>query len=320
LPPEKDELIIFSTADMLPEKANSLWCKQNKLTIIDYGILKQRFFNHMNRALWRKAFCDVWVQLLISSLVLVGFSWILVWLVSLFKADLAIALLKSLPEFLPRILGMPLSALVTPTGAISLIFVHVVTLLVCIGWAVGRGSDAICGEIGRGTMDLLVSLPVWRATLIVVPAVVATLGTAVLMASIMLGIALGIKTVRFSEEVFLVTFVPGAINLFLMIFCLAGITTLLSSIISDRWRTIALTVGFYVVELIIESTSRIWPAGSWLHYLTFLSVFQPQTLILLRGASPGTHIISDSVLLGIGLLCYTAGAVIFSLRDIPTSR
>ena len=271
----------------------------------------------MNRALWRKAFFDVWVQLLISSLVLVGFSWIFLWLISLFKADVAFALIKALPEFIPRILGLPIAELVTPTGAISLVFVHVVTLLVCIGWAVGRGSDAICGEIGRGTMDLLVSLPVWRFTLIMVPAVVATLGAAVL---IMLGIALGLKTVHFPDEVLLVKFMPGAINLFLMIFCLTGITTLLSSISSDRWRTIAMTVGFYVAELVIESISRLWPAGAWLHYFSFLSVYQPQTLILLRSNSTGTQIIYNAVLLGIGLLCYTAGAVIFSRRDIPTAR
>jgi hypothetical protein len=91
----------------------------------------------MNRALWRKAFFDVWVQLLISSLVLVGFSWIFLWLISLFKADVAFALIKALPEFIPRILGLPIAELVTPTGAISLVFVHVVTLLVCIGW-IGR--------------------------------------------------------------------------------------------------------------------------------------------------------------------------------------
>jgi len=312
---------------MLPESAAIVSAWKNKRAQWQQinatngrGFIKQGFWILMNRALWRKAFSDVWGQLLISSLILVGFSWLLPWLISMFKADLAVALLKSLPGFIQRMAGIPLSDLVSPTGGISLIFVHAVTLIVCVGWAVGRGSDPICGEIGRGTMDLLVSLPVWRATLIMIPAVAATLGTALLAASIMLGIAIALKTVTFPEEVLLEQFTPGAINLFSMIFCLTGITTLLSSIIHDRWRTIAMAAGFYLLSAIIEITGRLWPAGAWLHYCTYLCTFQPQQLILMQGNSFRTQVTYDAVLLGIGLLCYTAGAVIFSFRDIPTAR
>lgn len=275
---------------------------------------------YMNCALWKKAFLDVWLQLLISSLVLFGFGWIFPWLLSMFKADLAIALLKAMPGFIQRIVGIPLAELVTPAGSISLIFVHVVTLLVCIGWAVGRGSDPICGEIGRGTMDMLVSLPIWRATLILVPAAVATLGAVILPASILIGIAIALNTITLKEPVYTSEFIPGAINLFSLIFCLTGITTFISSLVKDRWRTISLTVGIYLVELIIEAVGRLWEAGSWLHYCTFLSVYQPQELVLLRGQSPSTEIKYNVVLLIIGLLCYALGIIIFSHRDVPTAR
>ncbi|MGD0517047.1 MAG: ABC transporter permease subunit [Thermoguttaceae bacterium] len=274
----------------------------------------------MNRALWRKALSDMWVQLLVSSLFLAGFSWLFLWILSLFKADFGVALLKAMPGFMQRMLGFPIPDLVTPTGWISIIFVHIVILLVCGGWAVGRGSDPICGEIGRGTMDLLVTLPVWRLTLIVIPAVAATLGAALLAASIMLGIALGLNTVVIHKEVSLVQFTPGAINLFSMIFCLTGITTLLSSISHDRWRTIAMAVGLYLVSLIIETICRVWPAGAWLHYCNFLCTFKPQELIVLRDNSLCTQVIYNAVLLGIGLLSYAAGTLIFSRRDVPTAR
>ncbi len=274
----------------------------------------------MNRALWRKAVSDVWVQLLISSLILVAFSWLFLWMMSTIKADLAVALLKAMPGFIQRILGVPIPELVTPTGWISIIFVHIVTLLVCGGWAVGRGSDPISGEIGRGTLDMLVALPVWRPTLIMIPAVVATLGAAVLAASILLGIALGLYTVEIHKEVRLVQFVPGAINLFAMIFCLTGITTLLSSISHDRWRTIAIAVCLYLVSLIVELICRVWPAGAWLHYCTFLCTFKPQELILMQGNSLWTQVTYNAVLLGIGLICHAGGIAIFSRRDIPTAR
>ncbi|MGA2799411.1 MAG: ABC transporter permease subunit, partial [Thermoguttaceae bacterium] len=251
----------------------------------------------MNRALWRKAFSDIWVQLLISSLILAGFSWLFLWLLSLFKADFAFSLLKALPSFLQRMLSLPVGELATPAGVISIIFVHIVILLVCGGWAVGRGSDPICGEIGRGTMDLLVTLPVWRPTLLVIPAVAATLGAALLAASIMLGIALGLHTVIIRKEISLVQFTPGAVNLFSMFFCLTGITTLLSSIIHDRWRTIIMAVGLYIVSIILEAIYRAWPAGAWLHYCNFLCTFKPQELIVLWNNSPWTQVTYNAVLL-----------------------
>jgi ABC-2 type transport system permease protein len=274
----------------------------------------------MNRALWQKAFSDIWAQLLISCLILAGFSWLFMWLIGLVKADLALAILNSLPSFFQRIVKIPLSDLVSPAGRISVIFQHPITLLVCVGWAVGRGSDSICGEIGRGTMDLLVSLPVKRPTLILIPAVAAALGAAALSASIMLGIALGLLTVSAHENAGLLQFMPGAINLFCMVFCFTAITTFVSSLIRDRWRTIAVAVGIYVLSMIIEIVARLWPAGAWLYWFTFQSAFQPQELVLLRAQSPVTATIYDATLLGIGLFCYAVGIAIFCRRDVPASR
>jgi ABC-2 type transport system permease protein len=277
----------------------------------------------MNRALWRKAFSDVWLQLLISSLILAGFSWLFLWFSTQFKGS-GMSLLKLMPLFIQRMLGFTIPELATPTGWISIVFMHIVVLLVCAGWAVGRGSDPICGEIGRGTMDLLVTLPIWRPTLIVIPAVMAALGAAVLAASIILGIALGLGTLEIPKEISLQIslpqFIPGAINLFSMIFCLTGITALLSSIVHDRWRTITIAIGIFIYSLIIETICRVWPAGSWLHYCSFLCTFKPQELIVLWGNSLQTQVLYNAALLGIGLLCYAAGAVIFSRRDIPTAR
>ena len=38
----------------------------------------------MNLAIWKKAVSDAWVQLLISSIILVLFAWVFVWMIKLF--------------------------------------------------------------------------------------------------------------------------------------------------------------------------------------------------------------------------------------------
>jgi len=274
----------------------------------------------MNRAIWKKAVSDAWLQLLISSVILVLFAWVFVWLMSQLPDRAFGAFLRWLPNWIEPLFGVPLGKLARPTGQLSLIYVHVVTALVCVGWAVGRGSDSISGEIARGTMDLILSLPVRRASILVAPAVVATLGAAVLPGAILLGTQLGLLTFRFSDGVSTRQFLPGAINLFCLIFFMTGMTTFISSWNQNRWRTISLAAGFYVVSVIVELIGRLWKWGSWLKYCSFSTAFQPHKLIL-QPEETGVFAWSYNVpLVALGLIAFAAAAVILSYRDIPAGK
>ncbi len=272
----------------------------------------------MNRALWKKAVADALWQLAISSLVLVLFGWLFVWLMGRFHVRAWQTVLGLLPKFVVPMLGVPVADLASQTGQLSVIYVHLVTMLVCVGWALGRGSDSISGEIGRGTMDLILAMPVWRVTVMIIPAVVATVGAAVLALSVWLGTVLGILTVHLDEAVSPARFLPGAANLFAMVFCLTGITTLVSAFGRDRWRTILWSGGIFVVSMVVEMVARMWPEAWQLSYVTFLSLFHPQRLILLRDPSAWMLVRDDLGLLGLGLLCYAAAGLVFWRRDIPS--
>jgi len=273
----------------------------------------------MNPALWRKAVSDAWLQLLASSLILIAFAWVFLWLMSQIELGVFAKLLKAIPPFLQKLTAIPVADLATSNGRASILFIHVVTLLVCVGWAVGRGSDPISGEIGRGTMDLLASLPVYRPSLLVPPAVVAAIGTAVLAASVWLGIAMGRATIRI-EDLDLGKFLPAVVNLFSMIFCLSGATAFVSSWSRDRWRTVFIAVGFFLVSFILEMVGRIWKHGGWLEYLTFLSQFHPQEFTLLPEKAGWPMIRANAILIGLGLTGYLAAALVFWRRDVPMSR
>jgi ABC-2 type transport system permease protein len=161
---------------------------------------------------------------------------------------------------------------------------------------------------------------VWRLTVLVVPTIVATFGAAVLVASVCLGIELGLRTTAFPEQVPLARFLPGAVNLFAMTFCLMGVAMLVSTCSRDRWRTIMIGAAVFIVSLILEIVSRMWERGAWLGYLSFLTAFQPQRLILMPGETASVGLRYDVTLLGLGLASYVAAAIIFTWRDIPTPR
>ncbi len=273
----------------------------------------------MNRALWKKAVAASWLQLLISSALLVLFAWLFVWLMGLFKLGAWASFLQMLPDFTHRAMGVPIKHIATPQGQITILYEHVITILIFIGWAVGRGSDPISGEISRGTMDLTLTLPVRRASVIFVPTVVSTLGAIVLGVSVWLGMWIGLVVARGGEKIAAVAFVPGAVNLVAMTFCLMGITTFVSSWNRSRWRTVAICVGFFVVSVIIKMVGRLWEPGDWLKYLSFLTAFDPQKLILLPNGAWEMSLQFNSILVGLGLLAYMLAALVFARRDIPSA-
>ena len=274
----------------------------------------------MNRALWLKAIRDGWVQLTVSSAILVLFGWCFVWLMSLFQPGAMATILNLLPKFVEPLLGVPLAKLASTTGRISVLYAHVVSLLVCLGWAVGRGSDVVSGEISRGTMDLLVTLPVRRWWIVAASAAVTGLGAAVLAISVWVGSCVGLMIVTLPERVAPGEFVPGVLNLFSMTFALAGITAAVSSWDRSRWRTVLVAGGFFAVSSVVKMIGRLWEQGAWLGYFSCLSAFEPQKLILLDPKLTGPLAWQyNGTLLGLGLGGYAVAAVVFSRRDIPAA-
>jgi hypothetical protein len=273
-----------------------------------------------NKALWKRAGAEAWVQLAVSCGLLAAFGWLFVWLMSLFKMGTWATLLNLLPDFVQPMFGVPLADLATASGRLSFLYVHVITLLVCIGWAVGRGSDAVSGRIARGTMELLLTLPVWRVTVLAIPSVVSTVGAAALAVSVWAGSCLGLLLVDLGGVATPWQFLPGVANLFAMTFCLTGATTFLSSWDYDRWRTIWLSGGFFVISAILEMVSRLWEPGAWLRYASFLAAFEPQRLILMKTGAWEASLWCDGTLVGLGLLGYLAAGVVFTVRDVPVSR
>ena len=274
----------------------------------------------MNRALWKRAFLQSRLHLAISCLLLVLFGWFFLWLMSRLEVGAWAGLLRLMPHFVQPMLAVPITALSTPVGQISVLYVHVVTTLVCLAWAIGEGSDCVAGQIARGTMEHLLTLPIRRVTVLIVSMGVSTLGAALLAGSIWLGMLLGLLTTRLGSEVSARAFLPGALNLWAMMFCLAGITTLISTFNRDRWQTIKFAGGFFVVSLIVKMIARMWPEGEWLRWLTFLAAFEPQRLILETGNDGRLSFEYNATLAGLGLAAYLLGALVLSYRDIPVSR
>jgi ABC-2 type transport system permease protein len=224
---------------------------------------------------------------------------------------------------------MSFSQMTTPAGRVALVYAHPLILLSATIWAVTRGSDCVSGEIGRGTMEMLLAQPVRRTTVFATQALVTILGSAVLATAAWCGTATGLATVSFPEHVSATLFLPPALNLFGLMVCLGGMSAFASSWDSQRWRTVGLMGACYVLSAVLDVASRVSDSWQWISYASFFSAYKPQTLVAQsdaawslweyqQGAVAGLGLAGyQFVLLGLGLLCYVAGAFIFSRREIP---
>lgn len=294
--------------------------------------ISEREFSVFHPALWRWHWQRTWKGLVASCVVLMLFAWLFIWAMSLLKATAMADLLNLLPDFLKRGFRDEFQLYTTKGGQVSLVFRHLVTLLVCLGWAVARGSDTVSGEISRGTMEHLLVLPLPRGTLLLVPTVLATLGSALMAMSLWIGLAMGTRSIERFADLDPLSFLPGAVNLFCLSFAMGGLSTLLSSMDHDRWRTIWLSTGIFILESIVAMVAFVWPAGSWLHWLTFLSAFEPQRLILkpeavwtlplgpVGGITWPLVVWYNGVLFLLGVIWYGAAWWIFVHRDIPVAQ
>ena len=271
-----------------------------------------------NLTLWRKALADARSLLGWLSVLLFGFAWIFVWLSSKIELGaLGDFLLNALPRDWERVSGVPFREVATPAGRIGLAYVDPVILFALVVWSIARGSDIVAGELGRGTMEVLLAQPVRRLSVYASQAAVTVIGCLVLVLMLWLGTCAGIATVKLPGDVPMSYFIAPAVNLFGMAFFLAGFTSLLSSCDSYRWRVIGLAGGFYIVSAILKVIGRMAPGWEMVAYGSFLTAVEPQAFVGNPEEAKNLLVEYNSILLGLGVLFYAAGATVFCRRDLP---
>src|SRR3954451_18832278 len=184
----------------------------------------------MIRALCGKAFSDAkWLFAAFFALMFF-FPWLFLWASGKISLPAFTNFLASaLPREWQQVWGVPFSQVATPAGRAAIIIVHSLIVFSAAVWTVARGSDCVSGEIGRGTMEMLLAQPVRRTAVFATQSFVTIAGSALLAIAAWCGTALGLRAGRLYESVSPALYIPPAINLFALMVCLGGMTALISS-------------------------------------------------------------------------------------------
>lgn len=272
----------------------------------------------MNPALTKKCWGEAKWLLLALFVLLFAFCWLRVWLVTLIETPRFAAIIEQVWDKWGRFSPVSLQQLISYPGRVATTFVEPVVVLGAVIWAIARGSDSVSGELGRGTMEMLLAQPVSRLQVIGTQAAITVFGCAALAIGAWSGTYLGIhtneveiekpkagftvplfnwrienplsagemQTVPMSQVVQARQMVPAAFNLFSLGFCIAGMATVMSSWDRYRWRTIGIVVGVYVVELVIKGLAVSTEPLNWLRHLTFFTAYEPQAFVAIAVEFP----------------------------------
>ncbi len=283
----------------------------------------------MNVALWKKSWNESrWLLAGCMAIMFVA-HWLRVWLSSYLPSQDLASMLSFLPEFIEPLLPVSYKQIATPAGKIAAAYDDPIVLLLVTVWAISRGSDAVSGEVNRGTMEMVLAQPVTRLGVLGTQSAMTLLGAIALGATALAGTALGLATIALEETVSASVFVPAALNLTAVTVFLAGVTTMVSSASNSRGHTIGVVGGFYAFSMLLKAIGRLAPGWKWLNYISYFTAFEPQLLvgdpkrawIWWSATADGSFELGglgyDSILIGLGLLFYLVALGIFYRRDLP---
>lgn len=243
---------------------------------------------------------------------LFAFAWVRVWVVSLLDMGQFQTILDQFRDF-ERFAPVSFDSLFTYTGRVALTFDEPIVVLCTVIWCVARGSDVVSGELGRGTLEMLLSQPISRKQLLLSHACVSVSGLALLCLLVWAGIAVGVavtevketvpppsvrvpylefdvplqfgepiqESIALSDRVNVATFAAPTFTLFCFGFFLLGLSTLFSCLDRYRWRTVGCVVGIYIFQLVLFGLGKAAERVAWLQQVSFFNCYRPQKLTVL---------------------------------------
>lgn len=259
----------------------------------------------LDEAKWLLAAC---------SIAMIWFCWLRVWLVSRLDTGRFKEILDLLPSDWQRFMTVDFAWMITYEGRISLAYDELVVVGCVSVWAIARGSDCVSGELGRGTLEMLLAQPLSRRAVMLSQVGVTIAGIAVLAFCAWFGTWCGIQTlsakqvvtpaidlpfslpfvgseipIPFAEPettyvpmVDLVDaslFIPASVGLFMFGLMIAGFSTLMSSWDRYRWRTIGIVVGVYVVQIVFKLVGMSADEVEWLKFLSAFTAYEPEAFV-----------------------------------------
>lgn len=222
-------------------------------------------------------------------------------------------------EFLQKIiaalLGTEVGAVVGPTALAMLGWVHPMVLALVWAHAIVVCTRFPAGELDRGTLDVLMSLPVSRTAVyageslgfMLTALVVVSAGLA---GNLVGGWMMGLDSTATPPRLLLV-----CLNLYTLSLAVGGVSAFLSSICDRRGRAMGAAFAVLLASFFLSSMSTFNPIVKQFSTISLLNYYRPY--FILRGT--GSPIMNFTVLGSVGFAFWAVGWMVLIRRDLRTA-
>lgn len=272
-------------------------------------------------ALLRKHVHDTRGTLLLSAAALFALGWLFVFVTSLNETEILKVLSSETENSRFRWLrNMGLEEQPPSVSIMMSFWSHPLIIAIIAMWAIGRGSSAVGAEVERGTLDLILSRPVSRASYLLTHVLMAIFGLFFVALALAVGAGIGAHYNYLRVPIAFWTLVKPALNLAVLGLPIYGYTLLVSAVDHVRWRatmigSVVTLAGFiaWVVSVI-----PVLQKYTWRVYLERVSIFKLYNPV--DDVSTGELLLFNlAVLAAIGAGCILLSFLAFTRRDLPAN-
>lgn len=250
------------------------------------------------------------------SLIVASITALIVMFLTLIFPDMpagdATSISLSWPKLMKDLFGDPIYAFTNVYGWLNLEVFHMTLWMVFGVYSSIIASRIVAREIEENTIDILLSYPVTRTSLILsrLAAAAIILLLAILLTFAFTVIGLVILGTPVKLDILAAAFLSG----FLLCLAFGGVSLLISVFIPQQNYTLFITIGimfamFAYEELLIKVISFL----EYLPFLSFFHYYRPGEILIHGSISAANPLI----LLGYFALFTLAAAAIFKRKDIP---
>ncbi len=216
-------------------------------------------------------------------------------------------------NMLRALLGTEIDTLIGP-GSFAIGWTHPVALALLWAHAIILCTRVPAGEVDRGTIDVHLGLPVSRTRVYLCESAVWLVsGLCVVGMGVVGSLTLGWYAppeLKYSPSGLIIV----VSNLYCLYIAVGGFALFVSSLSNRRGPAVGIVFGIVLASFLLSFLAQFWEPAQRLSFLTVLNYYRPM-LIVRESAWPIGDILA---LLGVGIVTWLAGLIIFTRRDICT--
>jgi len=196
-------------------------------------------------------------------------------------------------------------------GSVSLGFVHPIAVALESVFAVGFAAAAVAGERQRGTLEVLLSRPISRRSLVATLFVALVLFVASTVAAHVVATAASAVGTGVAGELDLATLPVLWLN-GVLLFLAVGTIGIAASVSTDRLTpALGATLAVVLVSYVLEILGALWPDAEGLQPYSLFHYLRPQE-ILAGNADPTDF----ALLVAVTVVALAYALVVFPRRDL----